>query len=292
MTGNNKNLIIEVVKITPAMAKKWLKKNTHNFRPVTRATVLKYADTMKKGKWVVSDTAISFDPDGNLVNGQHRLNAVIEAGVTVEFIVIRNYTGFMATDNVKKRSFAGYLRHKAEKNAGQLASGLSLLARYLNGGIAVGAGGVHSYEHLFETLENHPRLRESINYCKGKPSIGRLIPPAYVAIVHYLNLDTNRKDVEAFIRDFTRGENLSAKNPAYQLREYLIKEKERRKKGQSMGGGIAQRDKMALLIKAWNLYIMCSDARLSWRPLKETFPEAITEKFGEISTADEFAVTT
>jgi hypothetical protein len=57
---------------------------------VNRATVAKYANDMKNGRWQFSPEPISFNENGELVDGHHRLNAVIQSKTTVKFIVARN----------------------------------------------------------------------------------------------------------------------------------------------------------------------------------------------------------
>lgn len=78
-----------VEKITPKMAKEYLKFNTNNYRKLSRATVLKYAEDMKNGLWKLNGEAIEFDEDGTLVNGQHRLAAIVYSNMTVEVLVVR-----------------------------------------------------------------------------------------------------------------------------------------------------------------------------------------------------------
>ena len=45
---------------------------------------------MKAGRFILSDSAICFNTENTLVNGQHRLLAVIKTGLTQPFIVIKN----------------------------------------------------------------------------------------------------------------------------------------------------------------------------------------------------------
>ena len=80
----------QVEKITPEVAANYLKFNTNNYRKMKRSRVLKYAEEMKAGRWLTNGEAIHFDEDGTLVNGQHRLAAIVYSGVTVEMLVVRN----------------------------------------------------------------------------------------------------------------------------------------------------------------------------------------------------------
>lgn len=75
--------------ITPAMATKWLEGKVHN-RPVRDGKVQEYAADMKAGRWRATHQGIAFNPAGELIDGQHRLWAVVEANVTVRMMVTEN----------------------------------------------------------------------------------------------------------------------------------------------------------------------------------------------------------
>ena len=77
---------VKVMSITPEIAEEMLKKNTRN-RHVNKQRVLVYAKAMTEGTWALSTDAIGFDTDGVLINGQHRLLAVVKSGVTCQFLV-------------------------------------------------------------------------------------------------------------------------------------------------------------------------------------------------------------
>jgi hypothetical protein len=84
------------MQVTPEVATKWLEKNTHN-RPIRQHLVDSYALAMKRGEWRLTPEPIAFskpftDANGNhcketLIEGQHRLWAVVEAGVAAEMTV-------------------------------------------------------------------------------------------------------------------------------------------------------------------------------------------------------------
>lgn len=81
----------KVETITPEIAKEYLKKNTANYRKITtlsRYKIEQYAEAMKAGKWQLNGEAITFGKDGVLKNGQHRLAAIILAGVPVKILVV------------------------------------------------------------------------------------------------------------------------------------------------------------------------------------------------------------
>jgi hypothetical protein len=58
-------------------------------RPVKKTVVEKYTRDMKAGRWLKTTTPLKFDTGGKLFDGQHRLWALIEAGISFEFLVAR-----------------------------------------------------------------------------------------------------------------------------------------------------------------------------------------------------------
>lgn len=73
--------------ITPEVAKAYLRHNVKN-RNIRKHDVRMYAKDMKHGKWQLSPQGIAFYENGNLADGQHRLEAVIVADCPVEMWVV------------------------------------------------------------------------------------------------------------------------------------------------------------------------------------------------------------
>jgi hypothetical protein len=77
---------VKEMRVGPPQAIKWLEGNVHN-RSVRDSVVQRYARDMKAGQWKLTHEALAFDPQGTLIDGQHRLYAVIEADTEVDFMV-------------------------------------------------------------------------------------------------------------------------------------------------------------------------------------------------------------
>ena len=77
----------EVVKITPEIAKNMLERNMKNNRRVSHDVVQRYARIMRGGGWSLTHQGIAFDDKGKLIDGQHRLNAIVQANVPVKMLV-------------------------------------------------------------------------------------------------------------------------------------------------------------------------------------------------------------
>ena len=81
-------LTTRVVLVTPKQAKVWLKSNdsTKN-RGISQRRVAAYANDMRHGNWQLTHQGICFGLNGVLIDGQHRLLAVILANVSVLLVV-------------------------------------------------------------------------------------------------------------------------------------------------------------------------------------------------------------
>ncbi len=49
-----------------------------------------YANAMKSGEWKYNGESIKVCTDGSLLDGQHRLEACIESGVTFDTLLVTN----------------------------------------------------------------------------------------------------------------------------------------------------------------------------------------------------------
>lgn len=103
--------------ITPAKAQQYLKTSDGN-RPISKPTVHSYADTMRKGNWLLNGMCIIFDSEGHLIDGHHRLLGVIEAGVPVRFDVCRgvNSDSFTTYDCGRHRTIGQLLAMQGTKH--------------------------------------------------------------------------------------------------------------------------------------------------------------------------------
>jgi hypothetical protein len=78
----------KVETITPQVAKSYLLRNTHNRTP--KPTMIEeFAREMRAGRWALTHQGIAFDEENVLLDGQNRLLAIMEAGVSVEMPVTR-----------------------------------------------------------------------------------------------------------------------------------------------------------------------------------------------------------
>jgi hypothetical protein len=127
--------------ITPSLAAEMLNGNTRN-RRLRRSLVLQYAKDMSAGRWLETHQGIAINCDGTILDGQHRLAAIVESGVTQRMLVARGVpaSSQVAMDDHARRSCADALTlDKGEevspsvvaiaKAVNELSAGTKLLTR-------------------------------------------------------------------------------------------------------------------------------------------------------------------
>lgn len=99
-------------KITPTTAKSWLvpeiNRDNRKYRPRHAADL---AREMEAGRWTFNNDAICFGADGRLLNGQHRLHAIVISGKAQEMFVIRG----MSDEDFKNMDGGGLKRANHER---------------------------------------------------------------------------------------------------------------------------------------------------------------------------------
>lgn len=81
----------ELVLVTPEMATEMLRNNAHN-RTVSNGNVKKISEDIRNDNFVETHQGIGIGPDGEIVDGQHRLMGIIQAGKPVWMYIARYST--------------------------------------------------------------------------------------------------------------------------------------------------------------------------------------------------------
>lgn len=106
------------IDVTPGIARRWLDNNFRN-RPISEDVVASYARDMVNGVWVATHQGVAFNDRDELIDGQHRLHAVIRAEKTVRMMVTfglpsriegAEMTTMDAVDRGRTRSVSDQLR--------------------------------------------------------------------------------------------------------------------------------------------------------------------------------------
>jgi hypothetical protein len=154
----------DLVDLTPEMAKTMLVGNVRN-RPMRRVYVERLADAMKRGEWTMNGEPIQIAHDGTVLNGQHRLNAVVESGVTIPVLIVSDLPveALRTVDTGTRRTLSDVLALRGETDTTNLATALGLLHRYRNGARMDQAGRTApTPQEALALLDREPGLRVAL----------------------------------------------------------------------------------------------------------------------------------
>ncbi len=79
-----------IVTITPKMAADWIDKCNLKNRNCRQGKVNQYALDITEGRWLLTHQAIAFDVSKKIISGQHRLEACVRSGKSIEQFVVLN----------------------------------------------------------------------------------------------------------------------------------------------------------------------------------------------------------
>lgn len=264
-----------VMVISPKQARLWLEKNTMN-RPINEGNLSFLTSEIQRNNFHITGESIKIAEDGTLLDGQHRLMAIVKSGMAVKMFVIQGLPkdSFKYMDTGRTRQASDVLAIEGIKNSSKMAA----LAKF------VMSFSKNKFDNVYNKHDqkrskitnadvsdfvnkNHESLLDSYEYGFGHKK--KLISGGYIAGLHYIFKKINRAQADAFINDIVVGENLSKSSPAFILREKFITDSRNKRKMSNV-------EKLALVCKAWNLYRQNKTVvSLRWDKAKDQFPKPI-----------------
>lgn len=241
------NLTAKVETITPDLALEMLGNNENNRNLRNRAVTL-YARDMIAGNWSLNGEAIKIDTDGCLVDGQHRLNAIIAADVPVQMLVVRGLpSGSGATvDLGLRRQTKDMLDMQGEQYAtimGAVLRRLCLRERGIH--MTSGAFAPPTMAEMLDLLDRRPEIRRSCEVAV-LARVDRILPPSATATAHFLMNQISPTEAAWFF-DRLGDDDLTLGHPIRVLRQKVTASR--------LAGHRPNTDEcLAYLIVTWNLY--------------------------------------
>jgi hypothetical protein len=230
--------------VTPEMAEAWLGRNRRN-RNVRTSLVTRYARDMANGEWLYTGEAIKFSEEGNLIDGQHRLHAVIEADCPIEMEVIRDLP--QATQDIMdtglKRTHADMLALHGYSSTNNLAAAARLGLRVENGSL-YGNRFSPTQAELRQWVEENPEITDSVEIGMryGKRSDAR---PAVTTYTHYVLTRLDKHDADRFWIGVGTKVGLEEGDPRLVLSQRLADLRRQNVR-------VSDADALSLIYRAWN----------------------------------------
>jgi hypothetical protein len=243
---------VEKLKITPSLAKEMLLKNKNN-RRVKPNRVTQFAKEISNGLWV-NDTGetIKVAENGNLLDGQHRLMAIIKANIPVEILVASGLKDnvFSVIDTGAKRGSSDSLSIMGVKNPTQTSA---IISRFLM--IKTGSRSHVMQDSSFITNQmvvkeynKNPKLWEGIIYnaITWYKKINKVLSATVIGAWYATFRLIDEEDSFQFFEELCKGEqvtNITIKI----LRDHFINEKLEHVR-------MHENKRSSLIIKTWNCY--------------------------------------
>lgn len=235
--------------ITPALAENLLGTITKQ-RPRMTRLVNRIASDIRDGRWVYDGAAILFDTSFSLINGQHRLAAIVAANTPV---VARIEWGvspdaFEVVDGGISRQNRDVLSVEGVKNPATAAAVFRNIAGYKHG---VGFSGrvTVSNRCVMELSRQHPGVYDCVDFVCNNSDMRRMQPPNVTAFLLYVFRQIDAEQANKFFTDVSLGADLSVGDPRFAYRRLLENMRQR--------GSMAKNNLPTLAaygIKAWNAW--------------------------------------
>lgn len=191
--------------VTPEQAEEWLARNAGFQRKLRESVVDKYARDMTNGEWQLTHQGIAFDADGKLIDGQHRLAAIVSAGVPVKMLVVMDSPS-AAYDHLD----LGYGRTACDvlkaQGAGWITNELISVARFMEASKNIKAVTIaRSPFELREMVEAHKEALDFVFQNIERKVRGVTIAPVLAAIAVAYYTEKDRVKLADFIRLLVSG---------------------------------------------------------------------------------------
>jgi hypothetical protein len=249
MTDDPTAVTFETVIVTPAMAREWLPLNVENNRNKKPGRIARYARDMVAGKWLLTGEAIKFRAgDGALIDGQNRLAAVVEAGVSVTMTVARGVSddAMVVIDTGAGRTFADTLKIKGGSDRMVSGSVVRWVLMWEQGN-RMQVGGVWNPTHA-EMAERYDKEPDAFDAAarRGHDCARQGLGTASThGMAHFLLTHVDHEMAAAFFDSYVSGIGLPERSPILALRNRMIRTRADR---------LSRQEQLALIVRAWNAY--------------------------------------
>ena len=270
--------IARVVSISPEMAKEMLDlsdKTGFRNRNLSKRIVARYADAMAKNEWGLSNDAIAVTSDGKVLNGQHRLHAVISSGTTQKFLVLEDADEMMFKylDNGTLRTMNDYVVSSGLESTPAMANAAyyiinmfdrNELFTHIHKSLAT-----YGYKDRVRFLvDKHYDLFLAAREQQKQQARGSLIPTKAFMVCNVLFSFADKKNAQNFFRTLHTKEWGSERVFITLYNTFLRMPK-------NLNSEFRNVQVMKLLFAAWNAYRSCQSPMRLRTNSDNTLPEII-----------------
>jgi len=248
--------------ITPDRAFELLEHNTKN-RNIRQSLIDRYAREMKAGRWRLNGETIIISDTGRILDGQHRLWAVIEADTPIQTAMAYDVDEdtFDTIDMGATRTAADVFKIGDVTDPALAQGTIKWLWRYTNSRILAKQN--CSPKKALELYAECPEIADS--YPAGR-SVNQFVPKNVGAALHYMFSLVDAPLADTFFKAMASGDFDVGQSAIKACRECIMSRLMKDPKS------LPAEDRCAMFIKAWNGYYEGRDLRKIRFAKSEKFP--------------------
>lgn len=262
--------------ITPEQAREILASRNGKNRAVRPNTVAKIANDIKEGRWQCTHQGIAFDENNILIDGQHRLHAIVQANKACEMLVTYNVSRktFSVLDCGVSRTASDNLAYSNVPRAKLVAPAIKhilLCHRFPKRTWSNLPFPTHS--EIFNFYEKNSDAIDQISALVAETSRQfKKINPTGLAVTCYLAFEAGHSmtTIAAFCHGLGMGSGLSEFNPLLTYRQFIINLKKAAPVDRNL-----QQYSTACLIKAFNYWFENKELRQFKAPKFPPMPSIV-----------------
>lgn len=263
---------IQQIIMTPEIARDLLTKNNNN-RKIRRGLVVKLCQDIKDGQWHLTHQPVAIDSNGTVLDGQHRLTAIVEAGIAVPLMLATGCQPetMIAVDTGNTRTIGDVMTIKGTKNATAKAAIMRLYKSYFDQPEYMWSGrNVYSVQTIEDAVQKIDNFDDVLNIAKKATREFKLLTTSAVGAFMLLGMEAGYSldSIEAFLYKLSTGDQVALTDPIYAYRQYLINST----KSKYVHGKRTQR-LIADFIKLFNLTIAKAELRKYHPPTLPPMPK-------------------
>jgi hypothetical protein len=216
--------------VTPEMAKQFLLINSRN-RPVMASRVAEFESQLLRGELQLTHQGIAISETNVLLDGQHRLIAIANTGISAEMLVSTGLpdTVFTVLDTGARRKPSDVLSMDGAKNTTATASGIKLYILFTEAPGLVWTGNTPtrlvSTTRIEKEYKSDKETWEWAGSSAASCAANKICSPGPITCLLYLahqHYGYARKYLEAFTMQIKIGDNLFPGDPILAYRNKMI----------------------------------------------------------------------
>lgn len=246
----------EFIVVDADLARIWLETTPPHQRRLSKVTVDAYAADMRNGRWRETAEPITFDVNGALIQGRHRLAAVVQSGARIRFLIVRGApaNSFAVIDTGRKRTAGQFIDGAYQHTMVAAARILFAVEKRMTVPQQYKPWGRMAIDDQIDYVKTWPELTTWVSECDRASRRSQIGTKFLLAVVAQADRTEHADHIEGFlegVREGTAADWRSQGDPRHAVREKFLTT------NISYNTVVTAQDAgYSLVVKAWNAYVL------------------------------------